>query len=52
LYSRHHRRRRNIEIELLRLRRSDDRKIEGAGAAITYITDAWGTRVELLQLGL
>ena len=28
------------------------RKIMGAGAAITYITDPWGTRVELVQLGL
>ena len=27
------------------------RQIMGAGAAITYITDAWGTRVELVQLG-
>jgi len=27
------------------------RKIMGAGAAITYITDPWGTRVELVQLG-
>jgi len=27
------------------------RKILGSGAAITYITDAWGTRVELVQLG-
>jgi catechol 2,3-dioxygenase-like lactoylglutathione lyase family enzyme len=27
------------------------RKILGAGAAITYITDPWGTRVELVQLG-
>jgi hypothetical protein len=24
----------------------------GAGAAITYITDPWGTRVELVQLGM
>jgi hypothetical protein len=23
----------------------------GAGAAITYITDPWGARVELVQLG-
>ena len=28
------------------------RKIMGASAAITYITDPWGTRVELVQLGL
>jgi len=28
------------------------RRILGAGAAITYITDPWGTRVELVQLGL
>ena len=27
------------------------RKIMGSGAAITYITDAWGARVELVQLG-
>jgi catechol 2,3-dioxygenase-like lactoylglutathione lyase family enzyme/predicted enzyme related to lactoylglutathione lyase len=25
------------------------RKIEAAGVAITYITDAWGTRIELVQ---
>jgi len=24
----------------------------GAGAAIAYITDPWGTRVELVQLGM
>jgi catechol 2,3-dioxygenase-like lactoylglutathione lyase family enzyme len=28
------------------------RRILGAGAAITYITDPWGTRVELVQLGM
>ncbi len=28
------------------------RKIEGAGAALTYITDPWGTRIELVQLGM
>jgi catechol 2,3-dioxygenase-like lactoylglutathione lyase family enzyme len=27
------------------------RKIMGAGAAITYITDPWGTRIELVQRG-
>jgi predicted enzyme related to lactoylglutathione lyase len=25
------------------------RKIEGAGVTITYITDPWGTRIELVQ---
>ena len=28
------------------------RRVLGAGAAITYITDPWGTRVELVQLGM
>src|SRR5262249_38346407 len=28
------------------------RKVLGAGAAVTYITDPWGTRVELVQLGM
>jgi catechol 2,3-dioxygenase-like lactoylglutathione lyase family enzyme len=28
------------------------RRVEGAGVAITYITDPWGTRVELVQFGL
>jgi predicted enzyme related to lactoylglutathione lyase len=27
-------------------------RVLGAGAAITYITDPWGTRVELVQLGM
>ena len=28
------------------------RRVLGSGAAITYITDPWGTRVELVQLGM
>jgi hypothetical protein len=28
------------------------RRVLGAGAAITTITDPWGTRVELVQLGM
>jgi predicted enzyme related to lactoylglutathione lyase len=28
------------------------RKVEGAGVALTYITDPWGTRVELVQFGV
>jgi catechol 2,3-dioxygenase-like lactoylglutathione lyase family enzyme len=27
-------------------------RVLGAGAAITYITDPWGTRVEMVQLGM
>ena len=27
-------------------------RVLGAGAAITYLTDPWGTRVELVQLGM
>src|SRR5438876_1546052 len=40
-----------IEAEGIRL---DEpyRRVLGAGAAITYITDPWGTRVELAQLGM
>ncbi len=40
-----------IEAEGIRL---DEpyRRVLGAGAAITYITDPWGTRVELVQLGM
>src|SRR5271170_7676451 len=28
------------------------RKVEGASVALTYITDPWGTRIELVQFGL
>jgi catechol 2,3-dioxygenase-like lactoylglutathione lyase family enzyme len=28
------------------------RRVPGTGAAITYITDPWGARVELVQLGM
>ena len=40
-----------IEAEGIRL---DEpyRRVPGGGAAITYITDPWGTRVELVQLGM
>ena len=40
-----------IEAEGIRL---DEpyRRVAGTGAAITYITDPWGTRVELVQLGM
>jgi catechol 2,3-dioxygenase-like lactoylglutathione lyase family enzyme len=42
---------RKIEAEGIKL---DEpyRKVEGSGAAITYITDPWGTRVELVQRGM
>jgi predicted enzyme related to lactoylglutathione lyase len=42
---------RKIEAEGIKL---DEpyRKVEGAGVAITYITDPWGTRVELVQRGM
>jgi hypothetical protein len=28
------------------------RRVLGSGAAITTITDPWGTRIELVQLGM
>jgi catechol 2,3-dioxygenase-like lactoylglutathione lyase family enzyme len=42
---------RKIEAEGIKL---DEpyRKVEGAGVALTYITDPWGTRIELVQRGM
>src|SRR6266545_443078 len=41
---------RKIEAEGIKLD-EPPRKIEATGAIITYITDPWGTRIELVQRG-